>query len=303
MKTNADFQILIVDDEQFNIEVVIGFLEDEGYKFNYTTNGKDALKAVFSHHFDLILLDINMPGMDGLEVCKRIKNDDKTKDIPVIFLSAYNDIDTISQAFSAGGVDYITKPFNGLELIARVHTHIQLRKYIYELHEKQEKLAILASTDSQTGLPNRLRFTAILKNRTNKIIQNPSRLTLAYIKIDHFQKINNMLGYRNADKVLTIFAKTLQKQSKSNHTITRLFSSDFVILMPDTSLELAQHQIKSLYTHVKATNFSGLNISCSIGLAEYIKGETQDAFILRAEKIMESIKKRGGNMVSVKVLN
>ena len=83
MLDNSQFKILIVDDEQFNIDVVMGFLEDEGYSFNFTTNGKDALKAIFSNSFDLILLDINMPEMDGLEVCRRVKADSKTKDVPV----------------------------------------------------------------------------------------------------------------------------------------------------------------------------------------------------------------------------
>jgi len=303
MLNNSELKILIVDDEVFNIEVVMGFLEDEGYQFNYTTNGKDALKAIFSNHFDLILLDINMPEMDGLEVCKRIKNDEKTKDIPIIFLSAFNDIDTITKAFSAGGTDYITKPFNGLELIARVQTHIKLQKYIYELKVKQEKLAQLASTDIQTGLPNRLRFIAVLKKELKTVTSNPSRLSLAYIKIDHLQKINNILGYKNADKVLIKMARTLQESIKDEYMVTRLFSADFVVLMPNTSLELATHQIKKSYEDIKKMKLPDIALTCSIGITEYIKDDTSDAFILKAEKIMESIKHRGGDRISTQILN
>jgi len=303
MLDNSEFKILVVDDEQFNIEVVMGFLEDEGYEFNYTTNGKDALKAVFSNNFDLILLDINMPEMDGLEVCRRIKNDERSKDIPIIFLSAFNDIDTITKAFSTGGSDYITKPFNGLELIARVQTHIQLRKYIRELKEKQEKLAQLASTDMQTGLPNRLRFSSVLKKELSKVTTNPTRLTLAYIKIDHLQKINNLLGYKNTDKVLVKFAKTLQESIQKKHIVTRLFSADFIILMPETSLELATHQIKKTYEIIKELKLTNISLSCSIGITEHIKDESSDTFILRAEKIMESVKHNGGNRLATQVLN
>ena len=303
MRTNSDFRILIVDDEQFNIDVVMGFLEDEGYMFNFTTNGKDALSALFKKDFDLVLLDINMPELDGIEVCKRIKKDDKTKDIPVIFLSAFSDMDTISKAFDAGGVDYLTKPFNGIELIARVKTHIQLRKYIYELKEKQEKLATLASTDIQTGLANRLRFSSALKKEISLVKSNPSRLTIAYLKIDNFQKLNNLLGYKNADKVLVSIAKLLQINAKEQHLVTRLFSSDFVIMMPNTSLEGASHILKTIYQKIEKTSIANLTITCSTGIAEYQKDETQDQFILRAEKIMESIKTRGGNMVLTKVLH
>ena len=303
MLNNSDFKILIVDDEEFNIDVVMGFLEDEGYKFNYTTNGKDALKAIYSNDFDLILLDINMPEMNGIEVCKRIKSEIKYKDIPIIFLSAYNDMETISNAFAAGGVDYLTKPFNGIELIARVHTHIQMRKYIHELKVKQEKLAQLASTDMQTGLPNRLRFTSVLKKETLAIKSNPSRLSIAYIKIDNFQKLNNMLGYKNADKVLVKLAKLLLESIDEKHMPTRLFSSDFAILMPATSLELASHLLKKIHDKIAKTDFFGVKITCSTGLAEYIKDESQDSFIIRAEKIMESVKNSGGNSLSTKLMN
>jgi len=303
MLHNSDFKILIVDDEEFNIDVVMGFLEDENYKFNYTTNGKDALKAIYANEFDLILLDINMPEMDGIEVCKRIKNEIKYKDIPIIFLSAYSDMETISNAFAAGGVDYLTKPFNGVELIARVHTHIQMRKYIHELKVKQEKLAQLASTDMQTGLPNRLRFSSVLKKETLSVKSNPSRLSIAYLKIDNFQKLNNMLGYKNADKVLVKLAKLLRESIDEKHMPTRLFSSDFAILMPTTSLEVAAHLLKKIHDKIAMTDFFGIKITCSIGLAEYVKDESQDSFILRAEKIMESVKNSGGNSLSTKMMN
>ncbi len=303
MLHNSDFKILIVDDEEFNIDVVMGFLEDENYKFNYTTNGKDALKAIYANEFDLILLDINMPEMDGIEVCKRIKNEIKYKDIPIIFLSAYSDMETISNAFAAGGVDYLTKPFNGVELIARVHTHIQIRKYIHELKVKQEKLAQLASTDMQTGLPNRLRFSSVLKKETLSVKSNPSRLSIAYLKIDNFQKLNNMLGYKNADKVLVKLAKLLRESIDEKHMPTRLFSSDFAILMPSTSLEVASHLLKKIHDKIAITDFFGVKITCSTGLAEYIKDESQDSFILRAEKIMKSVKNSGGNSLSAKMMN
>lgn len=303
MLNNKDIKILIVDDEQFNIEVVIGFLEDEGYKFNYTTNGRDALTAIYANDFDLVLLDINMPDIDGIEVCKRIKKDEKYKSLPVIFLSAYDDMDTIQNAFLAGGIDYIKKPFNGIELIARVKTHIQMKKYIHELKEKQDKLAILASTDIQTGLSNRLRFTSVLKKECSNVKSNPSRLSIAYLKVDHLQKLNNMLGYKNTDKILVKLAKILQKNTKQEYMVTRLFSSDFAILMPNTSLEVSLNIVKKIHTIISKTNFSGMNITCSTGLAEYIKDESTDSFMLRAEKIMESIKTRGGNMLSTKSIN
>jgi len=303
MLENSELKILIVDDERFNIDVVMGFLEDYGYQFNYTTNGKDALKAIFSNSFDLILLDVNMPGMDGLEVCRRVKSDEGSKDVPIIFLSAYSDIETISAAFAAGGVDYIRKPFNGLELIARVDTHLKLRRYVLELKLKQEKLATLASTDSLTGLSNRLRFTAILKKRRLAVKSNPSRLSLAYLKLDRLQRLNNVLGYKNADKALAQLADVLQKNIGEKRVASRLFSSDFAILAPETSLEAMMHLMKKINAIISKTNFRGVSVTCSIGVVEYVKDESLDSFMGRAEEITQSVQENGGDMLSSKILS
>jgi putative two-component system response regulator len=123
-----DYQthILIVDDVTDNIEVVMNRLKEEGYDFSFATDGEQALSLVQSNPFDLILLDIMMPGLSGFEVCQKLKNDPQTQEIPVIFLTAKVDIDAISRGFELGAVDYVTKPFNGEELIARVRTHLEL---------------------------------------------------------------------------------------------------------------------------------------------------------------------------------
>jgi len=215
MLENSEFKIMIVDDEIFNIEVVIGFLEDEGYSLSYNTNPKIALQRMFDEDFDLILLDINMPELNGLDLCKRLKNDLKTKETPIIFLSAFNDTKTITNAFSSGAVDYITKPFNGLELIARVNTHIELRKYIQELRVKQEKLAKIVATDSLTGLANRLRFVSILKREITQVTEVNSHLSLVYIKIDNMQRINTVYCYKNGDAIIVKIAKILNESKKT----------------------------------------------------------------------------------------
>ncbi|MDF1875556.1 response regulator [Sulfurimonas sp. SAG-AH-194-I05] len=298
MFDNSQFNILIIDDEMFNIEVIIGFLEDAGYGLSFETNPQKGLKRIFSENFDLILLDINMPQMSGLDLCKRIKNDTETKDIPVIFLSAFNDTKTITDAFNLGGVDYITKPFNGLELIARVHTHIELRKYIRELQVKQEKLAKLASTDSITGLSNRIRFISILKKEILNTTTNPTRLTMVYLKIDNLQRLITMYGYKNGDKILLEIAKIVKKNTKKEHTIARIYHSDFVILMPSTSEEATIKRAKVILNALRTTTFINTQITCSIGVGEYGKGEEHEFFIHRVEKVALEISEGGGNMIS-----
>ena len=119
-------RILIVDDVLDNIQVAMNILKEDKYDFSYAKNGETALSLLHENKFDLILLDIMMPGIDGYEVCKRIKQDPLYSDIPIIFLTAKADTDSMSKGFEVGGIDYIAKPFHANELLARVKTHLDL---------------------------------------------------------------------------------------------------------------------------------------------------------------------------------
>lgn len=118
--------ILIVDDVVDNIQVAMSILKEDDYEFSFALSGEEALKLLKEREFDLVLLDIMMPGINGFDVCRSIKNDPRLSDTPVVFLTAKVDIDSITEAFELGGVDYITKPFHAAELLVRVKTHIQL---------------------------------------------------------------------------------------------------------------------------------------------------------------------------------
>ena len=121
-----DYELLIVDDIVENIQVAMNILKEDGYNFSFAKSGEEALELLQENDFDLILLDIMMPGIDGYEVCKRIKSDPRFLDIPVIFLTAKADIDSMTKGFEVGGVDYIIKPFHANELLVRVKTHLEL---------------------------------------------------------------------------------------------------------------------------------------------------------------------------------
>ncbi|HCC80464.1 MULTISPECIES: HD domain-containing phosphohydrolase [unclassified Methylophaga] len=118
--------VLIVDDVPDNIQVAMNFLKEEPYNLSFATRGQEALALMKTHEYDLILLDIMMPEMDGYEVCRRIKAEPRLQDIPIIFVTAKVDVDSISQGFHAGAVDYLCKPFHAEELLARVNTHLSL---------------------------------------------------------------------------------------------------------------------------------------------------------------------------------
>lgn len=243
MKKKSDIHILIVDDEKLNIELAAAYLQEEGYKLSFATNATAAIESVLSKNINLILLDINMPKTDGFEVCKMLKADTKTKDIPVIFLTAQTSIEYISRAFEVGGVDYINKPFNGVELKARVKTHLQSMAYLQEIKEKQSKLAQLSITDTLTKLNNSLYFDAQLRT---KILQDKKYWVL-YIKIDNFEKINRIYGFEQANKILKLFAQSLNEVSFSNATLAKLYGVSFGIILKDYD----KKSIKDLVTSIK----------------------------------------------------
>ncbi len=133
-------KILIVDDVARNIQILGNILSSNGYQIAYAQNGRQALKITSTQNFDLILLDIMMPEMDGYEVCKLLKKSETTSSIPIIFLTAKADMESIVKGFETGGQDYITKPFNSSELIARVKTQIQLQDQKLQLKKNNLEL-------------------------------------------------------------------------------------------------------------------------------------------------------------------
>lgn len=138
-KTNAG-DVLIVDDVPENLTVLKQMLEEQNYRVRPAINGEIALRAVNSSPPEIILLDIRMPGMDGYEFCRRLKSVESTKSIPVIFISALDELNDKVKAFSLGGVDYITKPLQEEEVIARVRTHLTIRRLQQSLEEKNDNL-------------------------------------------------------------------------------------------------------------------------------------------------------------------
>ncbi|WP_371414905.1 HD domain-containing phosphohydrolase [Hydrogenovibrio sp. JE_KL2] len=160
---NDRYHILIVDDVSENIQVAMNILKEGNYQFSFALNGEKALALVEENDFDLILLDIMMPGLNGFEVCSRLKRNPMTSDIPVIFLTAKVDIDSISQGFKLGAVDYITKPFHAEELIARVKNHLEL--FTAKKLLKQHNIALQNSLISKEK-----RFTTELEENQKEMI-------------------------------------------------------------------------------------------------------------------------------------
>ena len=261
------YNVLIVDDIADNLRVLSDALSQKEYKIRCVKNGVTALKVANSVVPDLILLDIKMPGMDGYEVCKKLKVNPQTQAIPIIFLSASDDILDKVKAFEVGGADYITKPFQVEEVLVRVNNQlaitsakVEVDRLNFALEQEMEKVRQYASQleitnqklqqevcdrqkaeaqlvhdalhDSLTGLPNRTLLMKRLNSAIQRIKQDPDYLfALMFIDLDRFKFINDSMGHGVGDKLLIAIAKLLQEDLRKSDTVARLGGDEFVILL------------------------------------------------------------------------
>jgi class 3 adenylate cyclase len=155
--TPAAASVLLVDDTPTNLEILIDYFADSGFDVSIATNGEKALKQIEANPPDLILLDVMMPGIDGFETCRRIKANQNTKDIPVIFMTALSETADKLKGFEAGAVDYVTKPLHQEEVLARVNTHLTLRRMQQQLEEKERQTERLLLNVLPKSIADKLR--------------------------------------------------------------------------------------------------------------------------------------------------
>jgi diguanylate cyclase (GGDEF)-like protein len=259
MTRNYSGDILIVDDMPNNLRFLSTTLAEQGYKVRSVTEGLMALTVAEAAKPDLILLDIMMPNIDGYEVCQRLKANDQTCDIPVIFLSALDEVLDKVKAFSVGGVDYITKPFQLEEVLARIQTHLSLRfaqKEISQLNAEleqrvrqrtaqleqeiaerlqvQERLLHLALHDVLTGLPNRTWFMKRLEQLLQQVHQQSGyHFAVLFLDCDRFQAVNDSLGHLVGDQLLVSIARRIELCLRPGTMLCRLGGDEFAILLQD----------------------------------------------------------------------
>ena len=264
----SHYKILIVDDVPDNLRLLSTTLTQQGYQVRCAKNGSIALMGAKNELPNLILLDINMPDLNGYQVCEQLKADDATSSIPVIFLSAQDDVSDKVKAFLTGGVDFISKPFQVEEVLARVRNQLALqeandkvkvlnerleervkertfevesanrvlKEEILQRHQLEQKLRHDALHDSLTGLPNRSLFMQEVENCLDNAIDNThEQFAVLFIDLDRFKIINDSLGHLAGDELLISCAQRLEKCVTKKATLARLGGDEFTILLEKIS--------------------------------------------------------------------
>lgn len=303
-------KILVVDDQPANLKLLLCFLKQNNFKVHIAENGTRALQVLKNHQPNLILLDVMMPGMDGFETCRHIKSSPKTASIPVIFMTALDSVDDKVAGFNAGGVDYITKPFQQIEVLARITTHIVLRKQKQQLEKVQRELITqkklleeISITDELTGLHNRRYLNSVLEHEFQRSARHSSELTCLLFDLDHFKQVNDNYGHEFGDNVLRAFGNILKTSLRKGDFAFRFGGEEFLILLPLTNLKGAQQAAEKIRLRTEAANNTGINLSItvSVGISSLKDHAVKscDDLINFADRALYKAKDNGRNQVVV----
>lgn len=285
-----DFNILIVDDTKSNIEILLELLGNT-YNVIPALGGHKALKIVQKKKIDLILLDIMMPEISGLEVCEILRKDPTTKDIPIIFITAKTDESSIEKAYDVGGMDYVTKPFRPKELLARVKTQLRVQALIQHLES-------LSSTDQLTGVNNRRKFYDLAYS---KFLNHEDTLYAVMIDIDHFKRINDTYGHPAGDVVIKTLAQAINGMISVETVFGRVGGEEFALLCSSSNDETVAELIENIRKNVEQMQIriepeKAINITISSGISSNAAVcNSLDELLKQADEALYQAKKSGRN--------
>ena len=289
---NTKKTVLIVDDTETNIDLLLELLTDD-YDIVVALNGPSALEIASEEKIDLILLDIMMPEMNGFEVCTLLKMKENTKDIPIIFLTAKNDEDTIEKAYEVGGVDYISKPFKPRELLVRIKTQIRLSGLL-------EHLEYIASYDVMTGIYNRRKFFSEAEKMFEKSGEN---LYAVMIDIDKFKAINDTYSHSIGDEVIKLVTAAISQHLLGDGLLGRIGGEEFAIVCRNSSKEKIIENVEVIRSlieklEVVTSDNSSVTFTISEGIAQSSPSvNTLDLLLKAADKALYEAKGSGRNKV------
>ncbi|HXA47003.1 MAG TPA: diguanylate cyclase [Burkholderiaceae bacterium] len=287
--------LLVVDDQPLNVRLLHQIFQQD-YEVFVATTGEEALDICQSQLPDLILLDIVMPVMDGYEVCRRLKENDRTRDIPVIFVTGHNDPSEEERGLEAGAVDFISKSASPKVMRARVKTHITLK-------HQSDLLRSLTLIDSLTGIANRRHFDEAMATEWRHCMRENLPLSVIMVDIDFFKRYNDHYGHIAGDACLQRVAACINAGfTRAHDLVARYGGEEFICVLPDTPLDGAfakanylQHSVRSMrIPHAKSNVEDGV-ITISLGVATMIPqaGMVFSELILSADRMLYLAKEAG----------
>ena len=306
-------RILVVDDHEDNIELLRARLEARGYEVEGASDGQAALDAVQRTCPDLILLDVMMPKMDGMEVVRRLKAKSEANElpfIPVIMQTALDSTENKVEGLDAGADDYITKPINFAELEARVNSLLRIKALQSalsarerELSELNDQLKRISLTDGLTQIENRRSLNERLHDMWNHSVRLHEPISLVMCDIDKFKSVNDQYGHQAGDSVLKEFAQLLKAEAREIDRVGRYGGEEFLLILPGTVLDAAVTFAERLREKVAGHTFSYeggtlcRTMSCGVASSPHPRVKDEDALLRSADDSLYVAKETGRNKV------
>ena len=335
IKRAPDYQakILIVDDQPDNTKLLSIILALQGYEVVECNRGKLAVDLAKANSPDLVLLDVGMPEMSGFEVCQILKSDRLTQDIPIIFISAFREVDNKTQAFNLGCNDYITKPFQMEEVVARVETQLKYHRLQTELKTKNQQLeqeiaarkaieskllevnqqlSKLATVDGLTNIANRYYFDDFFTREWQLARREQFALAVILCDLDYFKLYNDHFGHQQGDTCLQQVAQALSRAvQRPTDLVARYGGEEFAVILPRTSANNALVVAKKMRQQIKTLSLThpdslvGDYVSLSIGISAVIPCSkyTKKQLLVTADQALYQAKKQGRDRAIVKLIH
>ncbi len=300
--------ILVADDEPVNLALIKRRLEWEEYRVETAEDGGQAVETARRTAPDLIILDVMMPILDGLQACRLLKEDPTTRDIPVIFLSALDDTDTKVSGLALGANDYVSKPFRVEELLARVRVAIRmkrerdrLRQRAEELRRSAEAASEMSMTDALTGLLNRYGLQRALQRELSEARRYSRPLSCLLLDIDYFKAVNDTYGHAVGDVALMQAARALTESVRGSDVVCRYGGEEFLVLAPETGVEgasaLAEKIRQTFSSRLFGDGGRTFPLTLSVGVAQLGATESGNDMIARADEALYHAKQSGRDRV------
>ncbi|UCG77949.1 MAG: diguanylate cyclase [Nitrospirota bacterium] len=304
-------KILLVEDSEAQAKVAKEFLENNSYDVVWVADGKSAIKVAKTEAIDIILLDLVLPDISGNEICRWLKVDAETKGIPIIMLTVKDSVDDKVTSLESGADDYLSKPYNEVELNARIYASLRTKSLQDELKEKNRQLEgllarveYLAITDPLTDLYNRRRFETVIEKEFKKSKRYNTPLSCLVMDIDKFKDINDSYGHQVGDKVLKEIGQIIKECIREVDTPARWGGEEFIVLCSQTKKEDSIHLANRIATAMNDHQFSGVSgsdVTLSIGIAGIPNGDidSHEKLIHQADLAMYDAKLNGRNRIEI----
>lgn len=296
-------KILIIDDSRLIAQFGKSILSGKGHEVFTADSGEIGLELADRAQPDLILLDVILPGMDGYQICHHLKTRVLSKDIPVIILTSKAEPADKIKGLELGAVDYVTKPFDAGELIARVNTHLRMKELYEALQDKNRQLQEKANRDGLTDLYNHRYFHEHLVREIERVKRYGGVVSFVLADIDFFKKINDTYGHQAGDNVLKEIAQILKNGIRDSDLAARYGGEEFALVLLQTQVEVALQTSERLRIQIAEHPFSGffppLHITASFGVATFpaVSIKEEKDLVEAADQALYQAKKEGRNKV------